>query len=220
MGMIELTSADGHVFDAYESVGPGATAAIVVVQEIFGVNSHIRSVVDEYAAAGFHAVAPALFDRVERNVELGYDKAGVETGRKIRQAIEWSDATADVAATLDYLASTGPVGVVGYCYGGSMAWLAAGLHGVRAAVGYYGGQIVRFINTIPVAPVMLHFGGLDASIPASDVAAIRAAYPELAIHVYETADHGFNCDQRASYNPDAAELARARTLEFFATNLA
>ncbi len=219
MGKIEITSADGHVFDAYENQPDDAVAAIVVVQEIFGVNSHIRDVVDSYAAVGYHAVAPALFDRVERDVELDYTGEGVQAGLALRKGLETDDASADVAATVDYLASSGPVGVVGYCFGGSMAWLAASNPAVAAAVGYYGGQVRQFINTAPLAPVMLHFGGLDQSIPQEDVTAVSDAYPEIDVFVYPEADHGFNCDVRASYNADAAELARNRTLEFFSTHL-
>lgn len=220
MGKIEITSADGHVFDAYESRPEGATAAVVVIQEIFGVNSHIRSVVDSYAAAGYHCVAPALFDRVERNVELEYTGDGVQAGLAFKKGLETPDSAADVAATVDYLASTGPVGVVGYCFGGSMAWLAASNPMVTAAVGYYGGQVREFMNTMPLAPVMLHFGGLDKSIPPEDVSAVSAAYPEIDVFTYPQADHGFNCDVRASYNAEAAELARSRTLDFFESHLA
>lgn len=219
MATIEITSADGHVFDGYENRPDDAVAAIVVVQEIFGVNAHIRDVVDSYAAAGYHAVAPALFDRVERGVELDYTGEGVQAGVALRKGLEWADASADVAATVEILASTGPVGVVGYCFGGSMAWLAASNPGVAAAVGYYGGQVRQFINTTPLAPVMLHFGGLDKSIPQDDVTAIGDAYPEVEVHVYPEADHGFNCDVRASYNAEASELARNRTLEFFSAHL-
>lgn len=217
--MIELTSADGHVLDAYESHPEGATVGLVVIQEIFGVNAHIRDVAESYAAEGYHVIAPALFDRVERGVELGYTADGVAAGRTIRQSLEWEDATADVGAAVEHVARTGPVGVVGYCFGGSMAWLAAALPNVEAAVGYYGGQIVQFVNSAPSAPVLLHFGALDKSIPISDVDAIRDAYPGIGVHVYADADHGFSCDARASYNAEAAKLARQRTLEFFSANL-
>lgn len=217
--MIELTSADGHVFDAYEVIPENAHAAIVVVQEIFGVNAHIRSVADSYAAEGYHVVAPAMFDRVERNVELDYDADGVEAGKTYRGGLETKDALADIAASVEHVASSGPVGVVGYCFGGSMAWLAAGLPSVGAAVGYYGGQITEFMNSAPTAPIMLHFGSLDNSIPVADVEAIRGAYPELDVFVYEGAGHGFNCDARGSFHPEAAQLSQTRTLDFFRSAL-
>lgn len=217
--MIELTSADGHVFDAYEMVPENAHAAIVVVQEIFGVNSHIRGVADSYAAEGYHVVAPAMFDRVERNVELDYDADGVSAGKTLRGGLETKDALADIAASVEHVASSGPVGVVGYCFGGSMAWLAAGLPSVGAAVGYYGGQIREFMNLAPTAPMMLHFGDLDHSIPLADIEAIRGAYPAIDAFVYEGAGHGFNCDARGSFDPEAAKLARTRTLDFFKSEL-
>ncbi len=219
MGMIELTSADGHIFDAYEAVGENAHAGIVVVQEIFGVNPHIRSVVDAYASEGYHVVAPAMFDRVERNVELDYTAEGVEAGKRFRGGLENSDSLSDIAAAVEHVASSGPVGVVGYCFGGSMAWLAAGLPSVDAAVGYYGGQIREFMNQAPTAPIMLHFGELDHSIPLEDVDAIRAGYPAIDAFVYEGAGHGFSCDARGSFDSDAADLARTRTLEFFKSEL-
>ena len=219
MGMIEITSADGHVFDAYEVRPDSAKASVVVVQEIFGVNAHIRDVADSYAAEGYHVVAPALFDRVERSVELEYTADGVAAGRAIREGLEWSDATADVAASVEHVASSGPVGVVGYCFGGSMAWLAAALPSVAAAVGYYGGQVRQFMNQAPVVPVMLHFGALDHSIPLTDVDAIREGYPDIDVFVYDNAEHGFSCDARASHHPESATLARDRTSAFFQTHL-
>lgn len=219
MGMIELTAADGHVFDAYEAGPDAAVASVVVIQEIFGVNAHIRDVADSYAAEGYHVIAPALFDRVERGVELSYNAEGVEAGKAYRAGLETDDASADVAAAIDHVASSGPVGVVGYCFGGSMAWLAASQPGVSAAVGYYGGQIRQFMNSSPIAPVMLHYGALDSSIPMSDVDAMRDAYPGIDVFVYDDANHGFSCDARGSFHPEAARLARERTSAFFRERL-
>jgi carboxymethylenebutenolidase len=219
MGIIELTSVDGHVFDAYEVHPEGATASVVIIQEIFGVNAHIRDVADSYAAEGYHVIAPALFDRVERGVELEYTAKGVEAGKAFRAGLDTDDAAADIAASIDHVASSGPVGVVGYCFGGSMAWLAAGLGAVSAAVCYYGGQIRQFMNSSPIAPVMLHYGALDTSIPMADVAAIREAYPGIDVYVYEDANHGFSCDARDSFHPEAAQLARERTSAFFQAQL-
>ena len=214
--MIRLTADDGHELDAYEAGPADAAAGIVVVQEIFGVNAHIRDVVDRYAALGYRAVAPALFDRLERGVELGYTEETVAQGRAMRGAIDWDDTVRDVGAAVDCLAGNGPVGVVGYCYGGSLAWLAANALPVAAAVGYYGGQIIQFTDRAPQAPVLLHFGEVDYMIPLSDVEEIMRAHPAVPVHVYPGADHGFNCDARDSYHPEAAAQALERTLAFLA----
>ncbi len=209
-----LTAADGHRFDAYEVHPPSATASVVIVQEIFGVNPHIRSVVDRYAAMGYRTIAPALFDRVQPNTELEYTSDGISRGREIRAAIQWDDSMLDVAAAVDRVAETGPVGIVGFCYGGSIAWLAAHSLAVSAAVGYYGGQINLFRGKEPRVPVQLHFGANDRGIPLESVAEVAAMHPDIEIHVYDDADHGFNCDARASYHQPSADLASGRTLRF------
>ena len=217
---IELTASDGHALAAYESRPETPVAAIVIVQEIFGVNSHIRSVVDRYATLGFHAIAPALFDRVEhqdgKSVELGYTQDDVARGREIRTAIEWDVTMLDVGAAVTHVAPTGPVAAIGYCWGGSLAWLAASQLPVAAAVGYYGGQITQFLDRSPRCPVLLHFGALDSAIPLDGVAKIGEQYPDVEIHIYDDADHGFNCDARATYHPESAALALERTLAFLA----
>lgn len=216
--MIELTASDGHALDAYEVRPDDASSAIVIVQEIFGVNPHIRSVVDRYAALGYHAVAPALFDRVRKGVELGYDAEGITEGRELAGAIRFGPAMVDVAAAVEHASATGPVAVVGYCFGGSVAWLSACDLPVAAAVGYYGGQIYEHNDRTPAAPTMLHFGELDHGIPLDHVEAIRAAHPEVTIHVYEGAEHGFGCDARGSYHAPSAALALERTLAFLAAH--
>ncbi|MDH4278255.1 MAG: dienelactone hydrolase family protein [Acidimicrobiia bacterium] len=217
--MTQLTASDGHQLDAYEVDPDGATAVVVIVQEIFGVNSHIRSVVDRYASFGYRAIAPAMFDRVERGVELGYDAEGVEQGRALRQKLSWDDSVLDVAAAVEHVSGTGPVAVIGYCYGGSMAWLAAASLPIAAAVGYYGGQIVDFIDRTPRVPTMLHFGALDHAIPLGGVRAVAERHPEVIVHIYDDAGHGFSCDVRGSYHPEAAALAEERTREFLARHL-
>ncbi len=214
--MIRLTADDGHELDAYEAGPADAAAGIVVVQEIFGVNAHIRDVVGRYAALGYRTVAPALFDRLERGVELGYTEETVTQGRAMRGAIDWDDTVRDVGAAVAHLSGNGPVGVVGYCYGGSLAWLAAHSLPVAAAVGYYGGQIIQFTDRAPQAPVLLLFGEVDYMIPLSDVTEIMRAHPTVPVHVYPGADHGFNCDARDSYHPEAAAQALERTLAFLA----
>lgn len=213
---IILTAADGHTFSAYLARPAQAPrGAIVVVQEIFGVNGHIRAVADGFAAVGYLALAPALFDRRTRGVELGYSEADITAGRALRGQLEWDEYLADTQAAIDHAARSGPVGIVGYCFGGGVAWLAAcRLKGLAAAVGYYGGPWAEFINETPRAPVMLHFGARDQMIPVKLAGEFRAKAPAVIAHVYD-ADHGFNCDQRAHYDAYAAALSRSRTLAFF-----
>jgi carboxymethylenebutenolidase len=211
---ITLRASDGQTLSAYVARPEGEPiAALVVVQEIFGVNAHIRSVADGYAKDGFLAVAPALFDRIEPNVELGYDGADMQTARSLIPRLDIDKALADVAAAVDYCKATGKkVGVIGYCFGGTLAWLAACRLQVAVAVGYYGGRIAQYAEETPTAPVMLHFGKQDAHIPAEEVEKVKAAHPEVEIFWYD-AGHAFNCDARASYNAAAAQEARARSLE-------
>jgi carboxymethylenebutenolidase len=214
---IQLTATDGHQLGPYvsESAGP-AVAAVVVAQEIFGVNRHIRSVADDYAGQGFWAIAPALFDRVEQNVELDYNPTDSSRGMKIASQIGMENALKDVASAIAYAGSAlrgKKVGVVGYCFGGSLAWLNP-----NAAVCYYGGQISKYAAEVPHCPVMLHFGSKDPHIPPAEIEKIQRAHPELPVFLYD-AGHGFNCDQRKDYAPQAASLARQRTLEFFRKHL-
>lgn len=212
--MAQLTAADGNRLTAYEAAPEGAGAAIVIVQEIFGVNGHIRSVVERYASYGYRAIAPALFDRVERGVELGYDEDGIAHGRSIAAQIAFEPAMLDVAAAVEHVRDTGPVGVVGYCFGGSLAWLSASRLPVDVAVGYYGGQIHGLVDRTPNVPTMLHFGELDHAISLDQVQEIAAAHPDIPVHVYEGAEHGFSCDARGSYHALSAAIAEGRTLEF------
>jgi carboxymethylenebutenolidase len=216
--MIQLHADDGHTLDAYEVHPDGAVASVVIIQEIFGVNTHIRSVVDRYASFGYRVIAPALFDRVERGVELDYDAEGIQAGREMAMAVRWEPAMDDVAAAVAHVAPTGPVAVVGYCFGGSMAWLAAGELPVAAAVGYYGGPIHEFVDRAPRAPTMLHFGALDHAIPLDHVDAIRSEHPLVPVHVYAGAHHGFSCDVRGSHHALSAAIALGRTVEFLVAN--
>lgn len=215
----QLQAADGHNLDAYVArPDTRPKAGLVICQEIFGVNSHIRSVADGYAAEGYLAVAPALFDRLRGGIELGYQGDDIAQGRELRGQITWDQAIADVAAAACAAAVAGKVGVVGYCWGGSIAWLAACRLEVQAAVGYYGGQIYEHRALTPRCPVLLHFGEKDAGIPLDQVAAVRQAHPEVPVHLYP-ADHGFNCDQRGSYHAESAATARKRSLEFLRQHL-
>ena len=216
---IELTAADGHKFDAYMA-GPAGKpkGGLVVIQEIFGVNPHIRSICDGFAADGYLCVSPALFDRTERKVELGYDPDGIARGRELRSKVSWEEVMLDMAAAVEAASAAGKVGTVGYCWGGSISFLCATRLPVHASVVYYGGQIVPFKDEAAKAPLLMHFGETDQSIPLADVETIRKAQPQAAVHVYP-AGHGFNCDQRADYSAESAKLARERTMEFFRKHL-
>lgn len=214
--ILTLTAEDGHKLSAYRAAPAGTPRArLVVIQEIFGVNSHIRRVCDGFAGDGYLALAPALFDRVEAGYETGYAPDDVERGRNVRQKVGWDLMVVDTRAAVEELGKTGlKVGVVGYCMGGSMAWLAATrIPGVAVAVGYYGGAVAEFADESPRCPVLLHFGETDASIPREHWDRIREAQPTVPMHIYP-AGHGFNCEARGSYHEPSARLARERTLEF------
>ena len=209
---IELSAGDGHRLDAYMSGAAAPRGGIVVIQEIFGVTRHIRAVADQYAAAGFTAIAPALFDRVERNVDVPY--TDMAKGYGYMQQLKNEQVMLDVQAAISRLGAAGKVGVVGYCWGGTMAYLAAARLEVGAAVAYYGGGIDKYTAEKPRCPIMFHFGEKDAHIPLSTVEKIKAQVPEGIFHLYP-ADHGFNCTDRASFEPASAKLALQRSLEFF-----
>jgi carboxymethylenebutenolidase len=219
--VVKLQANDGHKLDAYVAEPDGKPwGGLVLVQEIFGVNQHIRSVADRFAQEGFYAVAPALFDRVEPSLELTDSAEGMQKGMAAAQKIHIDDAVKDVDAALQYARKeTGkPAGVVGYCYGGTLAWLAATRLAPAAAVGYYGGHIARFAHEKPQVPVLLHFGKQDNHIPQADVAKVQATHPEVKIDWYD-AGHAFNNDTRANYNAEAAKEAMARTLAFLNRHL-
>ncbi|CUA99333.1 dienelactone hydrolase family protein [Thiomonas bhubaneswarensis] len=215
---LTLQTADGQTIGAYLAEPAGKPkGGVVVVQEIFGVNAHIRSVVDGYAAAGYLAIAPAVFDTLEKDVELNYDGPGMEKGRTLVSALGFDRALASVQAAAQAVASAGKVGVVGYCWGGSIAYLAAIRLGLPA-VSYYGGRNVQLVNEKAQGPLQFHYGLRDAHISEADREAVRAANPTAEFYVYD-AEHGFNCDARASYDPAAAQLARERALAFFGRHL-
>ena len=214
--LIELTAADGHKLAAYRADPTGKPrGGIVVIQEIFGVNSHIKQVADGFAADGYVAIAPAMFDRAQRNVELGYTPEDIAKGREIRGKITNDMAVKDAEAAVKAAAAAGKVGIVGYCWGGLVTWLAAAkISGLSAAVPYYGGGILDNADLQPKVPLMGHFGEKDAHIPVEGVKKLAEKHPKHQIFIY-AADHGFNCDHRGSYNAPAAKQARERTLEFF-----
>lgn len=218
---VKLKVEDGHELDAYVAKpASDPIAGLVVVQEVFGVNAHIRSVADGYAKDGFLAVAPALFDRVERGVDLKYDGEDMQKAMSLSKRLNMDDLLKDTAAAIAYVRKqTGKkTGVIGYCLGGSIAWLAACRLKIDAAVGYYGGYIAQQASEQPKCPVMLHFGKKDSHIPEEAVKKIQQAHPEVPIYLYD-AGHGFNCDARASYDAASAKLARERSLPFLRKNL-
>jgi carboxymethylenebutenolidase len=217
-----LTAADGHKLSAYRAEAKAASkTGLAVLQEIFGVNSHIRSVADRFAADGFIAVAPALFDRVKPGIEMGYGPEDIERGRETRAQVSLDQALADTQAAIAALNEEGlKVGVVGYCWGGSLAWAAATrLDGVTCCVGYYGGQIPDMADEQPRCPVMLHFGEQDNSIPMDKIEIVRAKHPEVPLFTYPGAGHGFSCDARGSYHAESAAKARERSLAFLREHL-
>ena len=217
--MIDLKASDGHTLAAYTAGNADAHAGIVVIQEIFGVNSHIREMADRYAAAGYSVIAPALFDRAERGVELGYTQDDIGKGRDYRMKLDDKGVMEDVEAAAKHLGAK-KLGIVGYCFGGTVAfWGATRSHSFAAASGWYGGGIAGTRDEKPHCPLQLHFGEKDASIPMSDVDAIRGAQPKAEIYVYMGAGHGFGCDERGSFSKPDYDLAQERTLAFFAANL-
>jgi carboxymethylenebutenolidase len=217
---LTLTASDGFTLGAYRADPPERPrGGLVVIQEIFGVNQHIRNVCDRFAAHGYAALAPAVFDRYVRDFESGYSPAEVEEARKFIPRIDWRAMLRDTAAAIDAVKDAGKVGIVGYCMGGTVAFLAAGkLDGLSAAVGYYGAQTARNADFVPRVPVLLHFGDRDPSIPMADVETLRRKRPECEIHVYP-AGHAFNRDEGANYDADSAQLALARTLAFLARHV-
>ena len=218
--MIQLTAADGHKFSAYRAEPKGKPkGALVVVMEIFGVNSHIKKVTDEYAADGYLAIAPAMFDRVQPGLDIGYTPADIEVGRGIMQKMKLDDALKDVQAAMKNVESAGKIGIVGYCWGGTVAWKSAcNLNGLACSIPYYGGGIPGLINEKPKCPVMFQWGETDHSIPLDKAKEVAAAHKDQIHHFY-AAGHGFNCDQRGSYNAGASKTARERTLEFLSKHV-
>lgn len=218
---ITLTASDGFKLGAYRADPATAPkAAIVVIQEIFGVNSHIRSICDRLANEEYVAIAPAIFDRIEPDFQSGYSPDEVAVARKFVANPDWPAMLRDTQAAIDATTSIGPVGIIGFCLGGSIAYAAATkLKGLTAAAGYYGGAIVRFADDMPTVPTQLHFGERDTGIPLADVETIKAKRPEVEVFVYPGAQHGFGCDERASYDKTSSDLAWQRSLAFFSKNL-
>jgi len=216
---VTLRSVDGHELSAFRAVPPNTIGGVILLHEIFGVNQHIREVAEGYAREGYSTIAPALFDRAERNVALGYDEAAISKGRELREAVGWRGALLDVQAAINAAHDGGPVAVIGYGWGGSLAFVAAArLIGLDCAVGYYGAQTMPFAQEEVHVPVMLHFGEFDPRIPPEDIEAIREANPEIEIHRFP-ADHGFSCDHQPEWHEESAKRSRELTLEFLRQHL-
>lgn len=216
---ITLKTPDGAAIGAYLAQPAGKPrGGLVVIQEAFGVNAYVRSVAERYAAEGYSAIAPMIYDRQERGVELGYEGSDLDRARTLRRGLQWPQVMADVKAAMEAVSSSGKVGIIGYCVGGSAAWMAAQRLPVAAAISYYGRDIVDWLEPKPACPVMLHYAETDHHIPLSNVATVRAAYPELPIYIYP-GEHGFDCDLRASFQPESAALARRRSAEFLAKHI-
>ncbi len=218
---VVLNSSDGHEFGAYRADPSGAVrGGIVVVQEIFGVNTHIRSICDRLAGLGYVAIAPAIFDRVERNFQCGYSPEEVEVARKFMPDADWVGFVRDVEAARAAIADVGKVGIVGFCLGGSVAFMAATrLAGLSAACCFYGARIAEFAHETPRCPTQMHYGALDQGISMSAVDHVAELRDDCDVYVYEGAGHGFHCDERASYDPVASRQAWARLVDFFAEHI-
>lgn len=221
---ISLQTADGHALDVWETrpTTQPVKAGLIVVQEIFGLTDYIRTICTQLAQMGYHVMAPALFDRVQKNVILPYDEAGMTKGLDIRAKISRDAPLKDIEACLAALRqknSALPVGVIGFCWGGYLAWRSAQSLPINAASAWYGGEIATITSPKPRCPAQLHFGDNDSHIPASDWNTIRRDCPNVPLYVYKNADHGFGCSDRPSYNAEASELAWERTLAFFAEHL-
>jgi len=218
---IRLKASDDFELGGYRADPSGAPrGAVVVIQEIFGVNHHIRSVCDRLADEGYVAIAPAIFDRIEPDFTSGYSPDEIAVARKFVASPDWPAMLRDSQAAIDAVSSIGPVGIIGFCLGGSIAYAAATkLSGLSAAIGYYGGAIARFADDRPNVPTQLHFGEKDAGIPLSDVETIKAKRPDVEVFIYPGAQHGFHCDERASYDKTSADIAWPRSMAFLAAHL-
>lgn len=219
---IELTASDRFTFNAYQSLPEGkCVGGVVIIQEIFGVNAHIREVVDGYAERGFAAIAPSVFDRIEVGVELEYNQDGIEKGLDLaRQQLPVEDAIKDISACIEHLSTHGKVATIGYCFGGYLSYLAAcKIDALDCAVSYYGGGITKVLDQKPVKPILFHFAEHDPTIPLDDVELVKQTFPDAPCYLYP-AEHGFNCDHRSAWNSESATLALQRTTDFLSLHLA
>ena len=219
---VALSTKDGHTLDGNVSEPSGTPkGGVIVIQEIFGVNNHVRNLVDMFAGHGYLAIGPALFDRIEPGIELGYNETDFAAAREHRGNLNDEWILNDVAAAADHVSSAGKVGLIGYCFGGYVAWISAcGVDALDCSVSCYGGGVAaRAANDVPNSPVQFHFGDKDHAIPMGDVQAIRDAHPEIPSFIYDDSAHGFCCDDRDVFNAGSCERTHGRTLELFATHV-
>lgn len=218
---VKLTTADAHSLGSYRADPAGKPkGGMIVIQEIFGVNHHIRAVCDRLAALGYAAIAPAVFDRFVRDFESGYTPDEIAHARSYLGNLNWDNMILDMTAAKGELKDVGPIGVIGFCMGGTAAFLAATrMPGIAAAVSYYGGQIARFADEKPKCPLQMHFGEKDEGIPLTSVEEIKKKQPQAETYIYPGAPHGFYCDERASYRKEAGDLAWSRTQDFLTKHM-
>jgi carboxymethylenebutenolidase len=211
---VHALAKDGHIVDLYVAKPKSqAVATVIVLQEIFGITDHIQAICQQYAAHGYLAVAPALFDRIQKNIVLDY--SSIKEGRDYKMQLQDEQVLLDIAAAAATAENDLKVAVIGFCFGGALSYLASTRLNLNCAISYYGGGIAeKYINQNPLCPIMYHFGALDPIIPSTDVAAIQSNHPGGVFHIYEDAGHGFNCSDRRDYHSESAELAFARSLEF------
>ena len=205
---------DGHIVDLYVAKPKSeAMATVIVLQEIFGITEHIQAICQQYATHGYLAIAPALFDRIKKNIVLDY--SSIEEGRDYKMQLQDEQVLLDIAASAATAENDLKVAVIGFCFGGALSYLASTRLNLNCAISYYGGGIAeKYINQKPLCPIMYHFGALDPIIPSTDVAAIQSNHPEGVFHIYDNAGHGFNCSDRRDYHSESAKIAFARSLEF------
>ena len=212
--IINATASDGHEFDIYLAQAKGSPrGGIVLIQEIFGVNNHIKNVAEKFSSNGYLVGAPSLFDRVQPEIQLSYSTEDIRRGRELKDNLGNEKPLIDIIATLNIVRSAGRVAVVGYCWGGTLAWLSAcHVDGFNAAISYYGGGVGQLLSIEPRCPSIFHFGEQDHAIPVAEVNSLRQAHPECPIYLYP-ANHGFNCEQRDSFHSTSSAIAFERTIQ-------
>ena len=210
---------DGHIVDLYVAKPKSqAVVTVIVLQEIFGITEHIQAICQQYATHGYLAIAPALFDRIKKNIVLDY--SSIEEGRDYKMQLQDEQVLLDIAAAAATAENDLKVAVIGFCFGGALSYLASTRLNLDCVISYYGGGIAeKYINQNPLCPIMYHFGALDPIIPSTDVAAIQSNHPEGVFHIYDNAGHGFNCSDRKDYHEESAKIASTRSLDFLKLHL-
>jgi len=217
--LVHALAKDGHIVDLYVAKPKSqAVATVIVLQEIFGITDHIQAICQQYATHGYLAVAPALFDRIQKNIVLDY--SSIKEGRDYKMQLQDEQVLLDIAAAAATAENDLKVAVIGFCFGGALSYLASTRLNLDCVISYYGGGIAeKYINQNPLCPIMYHFGALDPIIPSTDVAAIQSNHPEGVFHIYDNAGHGFNCSDRKDYHEESAKIASTRSLDFLKLHL-